>query len=85
MKRTLYILYILTGCLGLWSCGAEQAMKKGDKFMAVGEYYDAAEQYRKAYLHTPRKERTTRGELPATEPHQQSHHSTEQRGALQKG
>ena len=62
MKRTLYILYILTGCLGLWSCGAEQAMKKGDKFMAVGEYYDAAEQYRKAYLHTPSKERTTRGE-----------------------
>ena len=62
MKRTLYILYILTGCLGLWSCGAEQALKKGDKFMAVGEYYDAAEQYRKAYLHTPSKERTTRGE-----------------------
>ena len=46
----------------LVSCGADQAMKKGDKFFAVGEYYDAAEQYRKAYTQTPSKERKTRGE-----------------------
>ena len=45
----------------LMSCGAEQAVKKGDKFWAVGEYYDAAEQYKKAYTQTPSKERTTRG------------------------
>lgn len=37
-------------------------MKKGDKFYAVGEYYDAAEQYRKAYTQTPSKERKLRGE-----------------------
>jgi outer membrane protein OmpA-like peptidoglycan-associated protein len=37
-------------------------MIKGDKFLAVGEFYDAAEQYRKAYTQTPNKERTTRGE-----------------------
>ena len=46
----------------LMSCGADQAMKKGDKFMAVGEYYDAAEQYKKAYSQTSNKERTTRGQ-----------------------
>ena len=46
----------------LTGCGAEQAVKKGDKFLAVGEYYDAAEQYRKAYSQTPSKERSTRGE-----------------------
>ena len=45
----------------LMSCGADQAVKKGDKFLAVGEYYDAAEQYKKAYAQTPSKERTTRG------------------------
>ena len=43
-------------------CGAEQAVKKGDKFWAVGEYFDAAEQYKKAYTQTPNKERTTRGQ-----------------------
>ena len=45
----------------LMSCRADQAVKKGDKFLAVGEYYDAAEQYKKAYAQTPSKERTTRG------------------------
>ena len=48
--------------LVLGSCGADQALKKGDKFWAVGEYYDAAEQYRKAYAQTPTKERATRGQ-----------------------
>ena len=38
-----FLLVILTGC------GAEQAMKKGDKYYALGEYYDAAAQYKKAY------------------------------------
>jgi len=44
------------------SCGADQAVKKGDKFYAVGEYYDAATQYRKAYTQTPSKERTLKGQ-----------------------
>ena len=48
--------------LVLGSCGVDQAVKKGDKFWAVGEYYDAAEQYRKAYAQTPTKERATRGQ-----------------------
>ena len=46
----------------LLSCGAEQAMKKGDKHYAIGEYYDAAEQYKKAYSQTPAKERDLRGQ-----------------------
>ena len=46
----------------LGGCGADQAVKKGDKFWAVGEYYDAAAQYRKAYAQTPSKDRATRGE-----------------------
>ena len=46
----------------LTACGAEQAMKKGDKFYALGEYFDAANQYKKAYAQTPSKERTLRGQ-----------------------
>ena len=45
----------------LTGCGAEQAMKKGDKYYALGEYYDAASQYKKAYSQTPAKERALRG------------------------
>ena len=61
MRKILSILYITLFTLLLGSCGAEQAVKKGDKFLAVGEYYDAAEQYKKAYAQTPNKERATRG------------------------
>ena len=46
----------------LTGCGAEQAMKKGDKYYALGEYFDAATQYKKAYAQTPAKERTLRGQ-----------------------
>ena len=47
----------------LTGCGAEQAIKKGDRFHALGEYYDAATQYKKAYSQTPAKERTQRGQV----------------------
>lgn len=46
----------------LVGCGADTAMKKGDKYFALGEYYDAATQYKKAYSQTSTKERTTRGQ-----------------------
>ena len=47
----------------LTGCGADQAMKKGDKFYALGEYFDAATQYKKAYSQTPPKQRDQRGRL----------------------
>ncbi len=47
----------------LTGCGAEQALKKGDKFYALGEYYDASTKYRKAYSQTPAKERQQRGKI----------------------
>jgi len=37
-------------------------MKKGDKFFALGEYYDAAAQYRKAYSQTKSKDKPLRGQ-----------------------
>ena len=62
MQRILSYIYIIGVALLLASCGAEQAMKKGDKFYALGEYYDAATQYKKAYSQTSVKERTLRGQ-----------------------
>ena len=46
----------------LCSCAAENAMRKGEKFLSLGEYYDAAEQFKKAYSKTPPKERELRGQ-----------------------
>ena len=62
MRRQLNILFTIVATLLLAGCGADQAMKKGDKFYAVGEYYDAATQYRKAYTQTPSKERELKGQ-----------------------
>lgn len=62
MQRKLHlILYMAMAVVLLTGCGAEQAVKKGDKFYALGEYFDAATQYRKAYQQTPAKERALRG------------------------
>ena len=54
-------MLLLISSLLLMSCGADKYMKKGEKFLALGEYYDAAYQFKKAYTRTPVKERDTRG------------------------
>ena len=61
MRRLFTILYIALATALLTGCGADSAMKKGDKFYALGEYFDAATQYKKAYAQTPTKERALRG------------------------
>jgi len=62
MQRLYTILYVVVVAVLLVGCGADSAMKKGDKFYALGEYYDAATQYKKAYAQTAAKERKLRGE-----------------------
>ena len=62
MRHVYTILYIAALALLLSSCGADTAMKKGDKFFALGEYYDAAIYYKKAYAQTAAKERPKRGQ-----------------------
>ena len=64
--RVFYKIFsIVIGTILLTGCGAEKAIKKAEKFYAVGEYYDAAAQYKKAYAQTPPKEKEKRGELSA--------------------
>lgn len=46
----------------LSSCGADQNVKKGDAFFAIGEYFDASAEYKKAFSRTPNKEKEKRGE-----------------------
>lgn len=46
----------------LHSCGWENSIKKGNQSYALGEYYDAAKYYKKAYSNIPSKERKKRGE-----------------------
>nr|MCR4583969.1 tetratricopeptide repeat protein [Prevotella sp.] len=43
-------------------CGAETNIKKGDAFFAIGEYYDAAAEYKKGYSRTSVKDKPKRGE-----------------------
>ena len=62
MRKTLYILSICLSALLLVGCGADQALKKGEKYYALGEYFDAATQYKKAYAQTPVKEKAARGQ-----------------------
>lgn len=60
MKKTIFffmILWLVT------SCGADCNLHRGEKYLALGEYYDAANEFRQAYQKTPAKERTKRGQI----------------------
>ena len=61
MGRALVSVLILM----LVSCGAERSFKKGEKFLALGEYFDAAAQYKKAYSNTKPKDKALRGKYAA--------------------
>lgn len=63
MRRFYIIIGVTVLAMLLMGCGAEQAIKKGDRFYALGEYFDASTQYKKAYSQTPAKERTQRGKV----------------------
>lgn len=50
------LLLVLSGC------GADNYARKAEEYYAIGEYFDAAEEFKKAYSHTPVKEKAKRGE-----------------------
>ena len=41
-----YQIITAISCLFLISCGIDQNLKKADKHLSLGEYYDAATQYK---------------------------------------
>ena len=62
MSKSRLILFIAAIML-LASCGADKNLKKGEKLLALGEYYDAANEFKQAYAKTPAKERDKRGQI----------------------
>lgn len=63
MKKDLIAWGLVVLCLA--SCGLDRNLKKGEKFLQLGEYYDAAAQFKTAYQKTPPKEREKRGQRAA--------------------
>lgn len=55
------IALICAICMIICACGAEKNIRKGEKYLAIGEYYDAATQFKQAYTKTSSKDRTQRG------------------------
>lgn len=60
----LFIMVQVLTCtlLAICACGPENNVKKGDAFFAIGEYFDAAAEYKKAYSRTATKEKEKRGQ-----------------------
>ena len=63
MRKTGMIVISLVSVVLIGCGGPDKAFKKAEKFNAIGEYYDAAAQYKKAYSQTPPKDKKQRGML----------------------
>ena len=69
------------------SCNAESNLRKGDQFFALGEYYDAAAEYKAAYSKTSTRLREKRGEraLKMAECYRRINYTAKAIGAYQNG
>ena len=64
MRRLINLAYLLSLGVFLVSCAtAERLQKRGDNFLALGEYAEAAGQYKRAYNLTSPKDHEKRGFL----------------------
>ena len=57
------LLLLLVTMATLLGCGADKNLKKGEKYLAIGEYYDAATQFKQAYTKTSTNEKAKRGDI----------------------
>ena len=64
-KQVFGFFLLCTVALLLHGCGIDRNIKKGEKFLSIGEYHDAAAQFKTAYQRTPAKDRAQRGQLAA--------------------
>ncbi len=64
MKHTFYLFILFFIAFFMGACSsAEKYIKRAEAALAIGEYAEAAGNYRKAYTKTPAKEREQRGKL----------------------
>ena len=61
-RALLFLTGIVALLLVLSGCGADNYARKAEEYYAIGEYFDAAEEFKKAYSNTPVKEKAKRGE-----------------------
>ncbi|MBQ1774130.1 MAG: OmpA family protein [Prevotella sp.] len=61
--RKIYLIIYIVGLALLTGCGADRNLKKAEKYLALGEYYDAASEFKTAYSKTPAKDRDKRGQI----------------------
>jgi len=61
LHSSLFTLFLLAFLMLAASCDEASIERKGDKALALGEYYVAGEYYRRAYSKTPAKEKEYRG------------------------
>lgn len=61
-RTPLYLIGFTALLLIITGCGADNYARKAEEYYAIGEYYDAAEEFKKAYSNTPVKEKAKRGE-----------------------
>ncbi len=62
-KSTIYhIVAVVVVAMAVIACGTDRHLKKAEKYLAIGEYYDAATEFKKAYQSTSTKEREKRGQ-----------------------
>ena len=63
MRKNIHILIILVATILCWACSNENiSFKKGEQFYAMGEYYQAAQQYKKSYQRIPTKDKALRAD-----------------------
>lgn len=62
MHRLKHIILILFVTLMTTSCAVDKNLKRGEQYLALGEYYDAANEFKRAYSKTSPKEKQKRGE-----------------------
>ena len=64
MQKTICNILIFVLCvLFTTACSSDKAIKKGDRYVAVMEYYEAAKEYKKGYRKIPAKDRVKRAEV----------------------
>jgi len=56
------IVVVAVAVTAFSACGSDKHLRKAEKYLALGEYFDAATEFKKAYQTTPPKERDKRGQ-----------------------
>lgn len=62
MHRLNRIILFLFVALSVASCAVDKNLKRGEQYLALGEYFDAANEFKRAYAKTSPKEKQKRGE-----------------------